>query len=221
MRTHVLFLLTLAFIAGPQTLASQDFAAAARIGTLGFGGELALGVSERLVIRGGAGSLIFDYTADWEGLEYTVTPPSVMGNVGIDVYPTGGSFRLMAGVMFQSGNFEAASGPLSDYEESIEIGDGTYDQDGELAVTLESSSAAPYLGLGFGHHTRGGFGAFMDFGVAFMGAPDMTLTATGEIASAPGIQDDLLKEAEAIEEDSGAYFEYWPILSLGLKIPFG
>ena len=47
------------------------------------------------------------------------------------------------------------------------------------------------------------------------------LSATGDIASVPGIEDDLLKEAEEIEEDMGAYFEYWPILSLGLKIPFG
>ncbi len=221
MRTRVLFFLTVAFIALPQALASQDVAVAARIGTLGFGGELALGVSEKLVIRGGVGSLILDYTSDVDDLEYTITPPSVTGNVGIDFYPLGGWFRLMAGLMFQGGNWEAVSGPLSDYSGSIEIGDREYEEDGELSGILESNSTAPYVGLGFGHHTRGGFGVFMDFGLAFMGEPNLTFTATGDIASVPGIDDDLLKEAEDLEEEMGAAFEYWPILSLGLKIPFG
>ena len=77
------------------------------------------------------------------------------------------------------------------------------------------------MGLGFGHHTEGGFGFFADLGVAFVGDPEVTLTAEGPIASEPEIEEDLNREAQNIEDDAGGYLKYWPIVSIGVKIPFG
>jgi hypothetical protein len=31
---------------------------------------------------------------------------------------------------------------------------------------------------------------------------------------------ELAKEEQAIQDDAGGYLKYWPILSLGVKIPF-
>jgi hypothetical protein len=60
----------------------------------------------------------------------------------------------------------------------------------------------------------------MDFGVAFVGDPDVTLSASGPISFVPGIEEDLEKEARAIEEDAAPYLKYWPILSFGVRLPF-
>jgi hypothetical protein len=170
-------------------------------------------------VRGGLGSFIFDFTGDYGEVEYTVTPPSMTGTLGIDLYPGGGSFRLMAGIMFRDGDFEMESGNITEHG-PIEIGDGEYTEPGTLHGTLATKSTAPFLGIGFGRHTDGGFGFFVDLGVAFVGEAEVTLEAQGPIATVPGFQEDLEREAQFIEDEAAPYLKYWPILSLGVKIPF-
>lgn len=202
----------------PTTLQAQDFGLGARIGTFGFGGEAALGLSDRFVIRGGLGSFVVDFTADYEDIKYDITPPSLTGTLGIDVYPTGGSFRVMGGVMFRNEDFRLDSCELSECG-PIEIGGVTYDESGSLHGDFDTRSTSPFLGIGFGRHTSGGFGVTLDLGVAFVGEPDVSLTPEGEIAGADGIQQSLDAHAQEIEDDVGSYMQYWPILSFGLKIP--
>ena len=219
MKTGILLGLLIALLALPQSLIGQGFAIGARAGTLGFGAEAALGLSDHFVVRGGLGSFIFDFTGDYGEVEYAVTPPSMTGTLGIDLYPGDGSFRLMAGLMFRDGDFEMESGNITEHG-PIEIGDGEYDESGTLHGTLATKSTAPFLGIGFGRHTDGGFGFFVDLGVAFVGEADVTLEAQGPIATVPGFQEDLEREAQFIEDEAAPYLKYWPILSLGVKIPF-
>ncbi len=216
MRSLLLLLLSTTI---PSTLCAQGLALGARAGTLGFGAEAALGLSENFAVRGGLGSFFYEYEDDYDDVEYTISPPSLTGTLGIDLYPTGGSFRLMAGLMLRNGDFKAKSGDLASAG-PVEIGDNEYDEAGFLKGTVATKSTAPFVGLGFGNHTQGGFGFFIDFGVAFVGEADVTITASGPIASEPGIQNDLEREAQNIKDDAASYLKYWPILSLGLKIPF-
>lgn len=220
MKKRAAALLLLLSFAIPSSLYAQGFALGARAGTLGFGAEAALGLSENFAIRGGLGSFLYEYEDEYDDVEYTITPPTMTGTLGIDLYPAGGSFRLMAGLMFRDGDFEAKSEDLAQAG-TIEIGDGQYSGiSGILKGTLATKSTAPFLGLGFGNHTQGGFGFFIDFGVAFVGDADVTITAVGDIANEPGIQEDLNREAQNVEDEAGGYLKYWPILNLGLKIPF-
>ena len=213
-----LFFLTL--LALPSTIQAQGFGLGARAGTLGFGAEAALGLSENFAVRGGIGTFSFiDLTGDYEDVEYTLTPPSMTGTLGIDVYPLGGSFRLMAGFMYRSGDFEMDSGDLAEGG-PIEIGDNEYNESGTLHGALGTKSTAPFVGLGFGNHTQRGFGFFIDFGVAFVGEADVSLTAEGPIAQVEGFQADLDKHVQEIEDEAASYLKYWPILNLGVKIPF-
>ena len=101
----------------------------------------------------------------------------------------------------------------------MDIGDETYDQAGTLHGELDTKNTAPFVGIGFGRHTRGGFGVTFDLGVAFVGEPDVILNAEGPIASEPGLQAELDKEAQNIQDDAGDILQYWPVLSFGLKIP--
>lgn len=211
--------LLLLLLAIPGTVLAQGFSIGARAGTLGFGGEAAFGFSENFVARGGLGSFIWDFNGDYGDVEYTVSPPSMAGTLGIDYYPSGGSFRLMAGIMYRNGDFKMDSGDLAQAG-GIEIGDGVYTEEGTLHGTLATRSTAPFLGFGFGNHTRGDFGFFVDLGVAFTGDPDVTMEARGPIASVPGFQQDLDKEVQRIQDEAAPYLKYWPILSVGVKIPF-
>jgi len=184
MRTPTLSCLLVALFAIPQALYAQGIGVGGRAGTLGFGAEAALSLSDNFLIRGGLGSFIFEFEGDYEGVTYTVSPPSLMGTLGIDLYPGSGSFRFMAGIMIRDGDIELKSGDLSEGG-PIEIGDNEYDEAGTLQGALATRSASPFVGLGFGHHTEGGFGFFADFGVAFVGEADVTVTAEGPIASVP------------------------------------
>jgi len=211
-----LFALLLAL---PTTLCSQEVGIGARIGTLGIGAEAALSLNDNVVIRGGLGSFIVDFTGDYDDIEYTVTPPSLTTTLGIDLYPTGGSFRIMGGLMLRSEDIRLDSDELQ-AGEVIEIGDGEYDQGGSLQGELDTKSTSPFVGIGFGRHTAGGFGVTLDLGVAFVGDPDVRLTASGALAQAPNITENLETEIQGIEDDVGSYLQYWPIISFGLKIPF-
>ena len=217
-RLHILLLL--AALALPAAAQAQGIAIGGRAGTLGFGGEAALGLNDNFVLRGGVGSFFLDFKGDLDDVEYTVTPPSMTATVGIDLYPTGGSFRIMGGFMYRDGDFSADSEDIA-AAGGVEIGDVEYTEAGTLHGTLATKSTAPFVGIGFGNHTRGGFGFFLDLGVAFVGEPDVVLEARGPLASASDLQTQLAIEEQNIEDDAGEYLKYWPIVNLGIKIPIG
>ena len=219
MRACALLCLLLVSLAFPQTLSAQNFGVGARIGTLGFGGEAALGLSDQFVVRGGIGSFVLDFNGDYGDVTYTISPPSLTGTLGMDFYPAGG-LRLMAGLMFRRGDFTMESGDLAGAG-GITIGDNEYTEGGTLTGTMATRSTAPFVGLGFGHHTQGDFGFFLDLGVAFVGDPEVSMEGQGAIASVPGFQEDLDKEAQKIQDEAATYLKYWPILSVGVKIPLG
>jgi hypothetical protein len=203
---------------GPQTLSGQGAAIGARAGTLGLGGELALGLTDYVVVRGGYGWFPLEFKGTYDDVDYTVSPPSSMGTVGIDLYPGGGSFRLMGGILLREGDISMETDELVDLGE---IGDNEYEELGTLRGTLVTKSTAPFAGIGFGRHTRAGFGLSMEFGVAFVGDPDVELEASGPVTSVPGFQEDLQREADYLKEDLGGILKFWPIVSIGMKIPLG
>lgn len=215
-RPPILILVTI--LALPSVLSAQGFSVGGRAGTLGFGAEATASLSENLSIRGGLGSFFFDLTGEADDIEYTISPPSLMGTIGLDFYPTGGSFRLMGGLLIRDGDITLESGDIA-AAGGVEIGNREYTESGTLHGAMSNKSTAPYLGLGFGNHTRGGFGFFIDFGLAFVGDTDVTLEARGPLANAPEIQQNLDLEVQDVEDEAADYLKYWPILNMGIKIP--
>ena len=209
--------LLLLFLAAPPVISAQGLAVGARAGTLGLGGEVALGLSDVIAVRGGFGVFPYEYDGEFDGESYTVTFPTSIWTAGIDLYPGGGGFRIMGGVMGRTGDIEVES----TFSGSREIGGHTYNSSGTLTGALVQSAIAPFAGIGFGKHTSGGFGFFMDLGAAFTGDPDVNLTVTGPVAALPGIQQDLDSEADKIQEDAGSFLKIWPMVSIGFKLPLG
>lgn len=201
----------------PVHVHAQSVGLGARVGSLGLGGEATLGLSDSFALRGGFGVFPYEYEGEFEGEDYLVTFPTSAWSIGVDFYPGGGPFRLMGGFIGRSGDL----GLEADVTDTRQIGGTTYTESGTLLGTLDQGSVAPFAALGFGKHYDGGLGLFVDLGVAFTGEPDVRLEATGPLAAQPGIQQDLDQEAQEIEDDSGSYLEFWPIVNLGFKIPLG
>jgi len=219
--------LTLILLAAPPFVSAQGLAIGARAGTLGLGGEVAFGLSNVFVLRGGFGVFPFEFEGTFDdmvvsdpggavtGQEYTISFPTSMWSAGIDIYLGGGPIRLMGGIMGRADNLEITS----EVTEPVEIGNTEYDVPGSLIGTLEQRGIAPYAGIGFGKHTAGGFGFFLDIGAALAGEADVRFDVTGPLGSVSGIQEDLRILENDVEEDAGGYLKVWPIVSIGIKIP--
>jgi len=222
MRTILLALVTIAGLALPHTLSAQGLALAGRAGTLGLGAEAAVGLGERLALRGGVGLLPFEPSVTIEDIDFTLSLPDTWFNIGADLY-LGGGFRLGGGMLFKSDDPSIDGRPT----ESVEIGgrDYTPEEIGNIVGTFDSGSSAPYVLLGFGRHVLSGIGLFADFGVAFMGEQEVGLEAPNTNFDTQIEEEEfrarLEEEERDFEEDAGSYLDYWPILNIGVKIGLG
>ncbi len=211
----------------PPGLSAQRLGIAARAGTIGVGAEGALGLADRLVIRGGIGFLPveIDPTSLWdlgEGISATLRLPDKWYNIGMDFY-LGSSFRVGGGILFKPEDL-TLSGTLTG-SASIDIGGQTYTVEDVAGITgkLISKDKAPYVLIGFGKHTSSGIGLFLDLGMVLLGDPNARLTATGNpsLINSSDFQSRLQTEEQGLENKAGTYFKYWPIVNLGLRFGIG
>ena len=220
MRKTILALSLAVLLVVPVTVSAQGFGVAVRVGTLGVGGEAALGLTDAFVIRGGLGFMPFEPSLTYDDIDFTLTLPETWFNVGADLY-LGNSFRIGGGMLFKPDDPSIVAEVTG--SATIEIGDQTYTstQVTQLSGTLDSRDQAPYVLIGFGKHTSTGIGLFLDLGVAFLGDPDLGLTAIGDptVVNSAEFQAELRKQEQNIVDDYN--LELWPILSLGLRIGVG
>lgn len=209
------FVLLVAALGIPAAAAAQGLGIAARVGTLGLGGEAAVALTERVVVRGGLGLTPFEPTATFDDIDVTLTLPTWY-NVGVDLY-LNGALRFGGGMLFKADDPELTG----TFNAPQDIGGTTFTpaEIGTLRGVIDSSDSVPYVLLGFGKHTAPGIGLFLDLGVAFLGDPDVTLTSEGgTLSDDPSMQSALDQEAQDFEDDMRTYLRFWPILSLGLRI---
>jgi hypothetical protein len=218
-----LALATVIAIALPATAFGQ-IGIGARAGTLGLGGDVSFGIGSRLGIRAGFGVVPGDIETTLDDIDYTLNPPSNIWNLGVDVYPFGGGFRLSAGIVNRK-SFELTAVRTGE----TEIGDNTYNGTITINGLLGNErETAPYAAIGFGKIHSSGFGLFLDLGAAQMGEADIRLTGTCVVngtepcpsENGQTFQQTLDEEAQQAEEDAGGYLKWHPILQIGLKFGF-
>jgi hypothetical protein len=197
-------------------VAAQGVGFGARVGTLGLGGELAIGLTESLTVRGGIGLSPLEPGVTFNDIDVNLKLPTVF-NVGLDLY-LNSAVRIGGGILFRSGHPELTG----TFDASQDIGGVTFTplQIGTLTGVIESSGSAPYVLIGFGRHTAEGVGLFLDVGVAFMGEPAVRLGARdGTLSSdVDPLMSALQQEAADFEADVPGYLKFWPILSLGIRV---
>lgn len=222
MRKSLVAVAAAALLLVPAAASAQGFAIAGRAGSLGLGAEAALGLSPNFALRGGLSLLPLEPTATIDDIEFTIGLPDTWYNIGADLY-LGGGFRIGGGMLFKPDD-PTLTGELA-ASGTIEIGNKTYTASdvARLDGVLDSKDSAPYVLIGFGRHTRPGIGLFVDLGVAFLGEPDVLLSAQGnpEVVNSADFQAELRRQEQNTEDDLGSYLNLWPILNVGLKIGLG
>ena len=227
MKKTTLVLTVATMLTLPPAVTAQGFGIGARVGTIGLGAEGAVGLGTDVALRAGFGvtPLTINPSSFWDpgqDVKAELKLPKTWYNVGIDLYPGGGGFRIGGGMLFKPDN-PTLTGTLAG-NASIEIGGVTYQasQLQEVVGTLESKKSAPYVLIGFGNEIKSGIGLFLDLGVAFLGEPNVVLEGTeGSIINDPAFQQSLRNEETKIENDVGSYLKYWPIANIGIKVGIG
>lgn len=228
-RRAILFLsliVTASLTLMPLPASAMQLTIGGRAGTLGVGAELVVITNEVVSLRAGAGfaGLDADVTTLFgldENRKGSLAVPKSMYTLGLDF--SVGNFRLGGGVLYKERNPVYAL-DLGDGAR-IDIGENTYTQPQvtSLTTTLVSGEWAPYALVGLGQHVAKGLGLFLDVGVAFLGEPELAMSATGSgrVIGSRRFRSDLTAEERSLREDAGDLVKYWPILSLGVQFGFG
>jgi hypothetical protein len=209
------FLLALAASAAlPVAAAAQSVGLAGRAGMFGLGGEGNIDFGRHFGLRGGLGAVPLNVIGTFSDVDFQIQPPSPLGNVGADIYPFGGHFRLSGGLLFSHDISMTAK-----VTGTVKINGNSYTgaQAGTISGKLAWSSTAPYATLGFSGRGKG-FGLSFDIGTAFLGAPTLTLTSNGPANQGNAqFRADLAAEQKKDQEDAGKYLKLLPLLSFGVR----
>ncbi len=197
---------------------AQKVEGSVHVGTLGIGAQVATPLGDRINLRGGIDFQPVSFQVTVEDVDLDVELPSATVTAVLDLYPNESGFRLSAGVLYFGGSLGLEGAPTED----VEFGNNVYTQAqvGTIRGSLGTSRFAPYAGLGWGNAIGSGFGFALDVGIAYHGAPEFSLEATGPASSDPQFRMDLDAEAESANEDIPGVASMYPVLKLGLSYGF-
>jgi hypothetical protein len=192
------------------TLAAAGSAQAAgigvRAGTLGIGGDVAWSVAPTLSARIGYSALSWDRDVSTDRVSYDGTLKLSNLNTFLDFSPLG-PLRLTGGLIFNRNRYDVRGDFLG----------------GSVSGEVKTgSSAAPYLGIGYGNVSGLGVNFYADLGIMFQGSPRASLTANCGALSA-GACTTLRNEVAAEQarlEDKLKRFKYYPVANIGITIGF-
>jgi hypothetical protein len=189
-------------------------------GTLGVGGDLAVQLHERVGVRAGIG--IFPLTPKFNvsDIRWAIDLPSPQYSAMLDLFLLG-PLRLTGGVMLSPDDI-IVDADLSGVTTTVDIGGTAYQVSdvGTLTGVIVNKDIAPYAGIGLGRVGGRGLGFFLDAGVAFQGAPTVTLSSSGGTLSGNAVLNTALNTESGQIEDAVDLIKYYPVLQLGIRYGF-
>ena len=189
-----------------------------KVGTLGPGVDLTVGIAEKFNLRGNLNWLGFAYHREEDEDDYRFKMSALTSLLLLDWHVGGGQFRLSAGACLANG--------YGRYEESstgeIKVGDNRYPGSGVGTLTKKVSlpTLAPYVGIGVGDavDADGDVTFSFDLGVVIPWW-DVTVSADGPLGADPAFRADLAKEKDDFTDDVRDWPVY-PVLSFGMAFKF-
>ncbi|MEI7707242.1 MAG: hypothetical protein WCI90_03155 [Chlorobium sp.] len=200
-----------------------DIAIGAKASTLGFGGEVTVGLTPNFNARAGYNGYNYSGSTSQNQINYDYKLSLGSYPVLLDWYPFEHSgFRLSPGVIFNN-NKVTATGTTT-VVGTYTIGGTTYSTAtiGSLTGGIDFNKTVPYLGLGWGNAVgkNSGLSFVFDLGVMFQGTPNVSLAATNPVIQAdPTFQTNLNKEIADLKDKTDK-FKYYPVVSIGLAYAF-
>ncbi len=218
MRLNSVVGLLAAFLIAPAVVAGQGIGVGAHAGLNGFGADAGLGLSSHVVLRAGVSIVPENYfltdliPSEISGVAYDVILPKRTLRAGLDLHILG-PLRLMGGVMHRSDDLVTQAAVT----QSIDLGGTTFTQTGTVEARLEQNPLTPYAGIGLGN-VSSGFGLYLDIGLAYSSEAKVLMSAVGQLASAPGIDAALQREADQFLADAPELLtQLYPIVQIGFK----
>lgn len=224
MKKNIIAAACVSFICSAAYAGGVDVAA--EIGTTGYGLHLAVPVHDQVGLRFGVNALTYSYADTSDSVDYDFKLKLQTEDLLLDWYPSvGGTFRFTGGVVHNGNKITAHGRPNSNG--TYEINGRTYlaSQVGTLNGKIDFRSAAPYLGVGWGHSSasaKTGWGFTADLGVLFQGSPRTSLTNSGCTAdplTCQQIASDVAAEEASLNEDVRSFRAY-PVARIGVNYRF-
>jgi len=211
-------LLVSALLIPATASADNDFGIGVKAGTLGLGAEATWRPLPFFDIRLGVNAYDYNENGAQAGVEYdaTLALDNYYGTLNLH-FPVS-PFRITAGAYANGNELQLQS---NDDDAIIVIGGVPYDANlvGTLSSVTSFGSTAPYAGVGFDFTVLGKVGLNLDFGVLWQGDPEVTLAASGPLASDPSFQTALEAERQELVDEVEDY-KAWPVVSLGFVYNF-
>ena len=220
--------------------ADPELAIGGGIGTPGANVEAQIALNDLFGLRGGYNYLAYSTDDTFDDIAYDAELDMQTFGAFLDVRPFSNSFIVTGGAYFGDKKIDAIARPTT----SVEIG-GTFftpEQIGELDMTGDIGSTAPFAGIGFDTTFQGdgNIGFKLIAGAMFTDSPAITLTAEGgdicafedpvqaaaceadpaaQTAALVVFQAELEQERQNLEDDIED-FKVYPVLQAGLTFRF-
>lgn len=200
------------------TNSRSDVGLTGKIGTLGYGLELNLGLSDSVSARLGINTFSYKYNTNSNSINYDFKLQLQSVSALADWYPFEGSFRTSAGVLYNNNKVGLDALPTGGTY-TINGRPYTSAQVGSLQGTVSFNKLAPYIGIGWGNPVakNKGWGLVTDIGVLFQGKPTIDLVVTCTDPSVcTQLQTDATAENTRLQNDL-SNFKWWPVASIGIS----
>jgi hypothetical protein len=205
-----------------------------KVSTLGIGGEVAVGLSQRSNVRFGFNAFSYGHTFDKDGATYKGTLDLRSAQATYDIFPLRW-FHISPGVLLYNGNQVSAKVSVPGGQ-TFTLSKTTYVSDAADPVLgtgkLTVYKAAPMLLFGFGNLVprNGHFSTSFEIGAAYQGPPRVALNLSGSacdssglfcrsISSDPTIQSNIAAEQSKLNKSASPY-RFYPVLSFGFGYRF-
>lgn len=204
------------------SLAHADgVALGAHAGLMGPGVDGFFRLSDRLVLRGAYNAFDYDVDGEEEGVTYNGAYEFSNAQLGVDLYPFAGGFRMSAAYVFNGNEINLKALPTGG---SFNLNDKDYSSNevDNIRVGVDYPDSAAYVGIGWGNPVREGkgLGVTFDVGVYYVGEADVTQQVTcGTTPNCAQIKADAEVERQEIEDEL-ADLPFWPLVQLGLSYQF-
>jgi len=192
------------------------------VGTTGASIEAKYKATDALVLRGNINHLPVSGDESYDGVDYEADIDMTTAGLFADMHPFRNGFHISTGVYV--GEKSASLLGMPSAATVVEIGDQSYTgaEIGTLRGRAEYSDISPFLGVGmdgFIDKSRD-WSMSLRGGIMFIGEPDVDLVAEGGLSSdLPAVQDDLVREADNLENELDDY-QLYPVLTVGVTRHF-
>lgn len=177
--------------------------------------ELTYPINEYVQVRGAlSAGMSLKETANDTDIAYDVKADGGIHRLNVDYHPFGGTFFLSAGYAFNDFKLKANGSETGTVEVGNDTFTGTVNVNGQL-----DWDSAPVLSLGWGHSPAQGWGAMVEIGAIFTGAPDVSLAGTFNGSQDATLDAALADEEQKLKDDVGD-FDFLPVLQAGVTYRF-